>query len=189
MTRIISGVARGRRLRVPSSGTRPTSDRVRESMFATIEHRLEGLAGSRVLDLYAGSGALGLEAASRGAARVVLVERDRAAAAVARANAAALDLPGVEVVVAAVEDHVRRSPEAFDVVLLDPPYDLPGAAVDGVLARLAEGWLAAGALVVVERATRGGRIAWPPRITGLRERTYGDTTLWYGQRAAEGEDP
>ncbi len=188
MPRIVAGLARGRKLRVPATGTRPTSDRVRESMFATIEHQVGGLRGRRVLDLYAGSGALGLEAASRGASRTVLVERDRAAAAVARANAAELALPGVQVVVSGVLEHLARPAEPFDLVLLDPPYALGAERLEGVLAALSRGWLAEDAVVVVERPGRAGEFAWPARIVPVQERTYGSTRLWYGQRAADGED-
>lgn len=189
MTRIIAGAARGRRIRVPADGTRPTSDRVRESLFASLEHLLGGFTGTSVLDLYAGSGALGLEAFSRGASRVVLVERDRAAGAVARANIAVVGGRGVQLSVLPVAEFLSRPPERFDLVLLDPPYALSAAELERVLARLADGWLGAGAVVVVERASRGGEFSWPARIVPVRERTYGSTTLWYGQRATEGEDP
>lgn len=189
MTRIIAGAARGRRLRVPSDGTRPTTDRVREALFGRLDHLLGGFAGARVLDLFAGSGALGLEAASRGAAAVVLVERDRRAAAVARANADTVGLPGVEVVAVTVAGYLAGPPAPFDLVLADPPYAVTGAEVEALLARLAQGWLAEEAIVVVERPTRGGPVTWPPGIVALRHSAYGETTLWYGQCAPEGEDP
>src|ERR671933_2420185 len=96
VTRIVAGAAGGRRLRVPRGATRPTSDRVREALFSRLEHEVD-LDGARVLDLYAGSGALGLEAASRGAAAALLVDSAPAAAAACRANAADLALPGVAV--------------------------------------------------------------------------------------------
>lgn len=181
MTRIIAGVARGRRLRVPKGETRPTTDRVRESLFGALDHLLGGFVDLRVLDLFAGSGALGLEAASRGAARVVLVERDRAAAAVARANARVVDHPGIEVVAAAVEAFLCRDPEPYDLVLADPPYALTASQVEALLELLGRGWLADDAVVVVERATRDGQFAWPPSYESLRESTYGETTLWYGR--------
>lgn len=189
MTRIIAGTARGRRLRVPPDGTRPTSDRVRESMFASVDHELGGLAGRAVLDLFAGSGALGLEAASRGASTVVLVERDRAAAAVARANVAAVGAPGVRVVVTSVESFLAGPATPVDLVLADPPYALPAAELEAMLARLAAAWLVADGLVVVERPGRDGQFAWPAPLRALREKRYGTTTLWYGRLAPEGEDP
>lgn len=189
MTRVIAGTARGRRLKVPPGVTRPTSDRVRESLFASLEHELGGLTGVRVLDLFAGSGALGLEAASRGATSVVLVERDRAAAAIARGNSAVVAADGVEVVTASVAAFLAGPPRPADLVLLDPPYAMPAPEVDGVLAQLCRGWLAPGAVVVVERAAQGGALAWPPPLRALRERTYGSTTLWYGQRECVEEEP
>jgi 16S rRNA (guanine966-N2)-methyltransferase len=189
VTRIIAGTARGRRLAVPPGGARPTTDRVRESMFASLDHMLGGFAGARVLDLFAGSGALGLEAASRGAAVVVLVERDRPSAAVARTNAETLGMTGVRVVAASVTAHLAGQPEPFDVVLADPPYATPAAEVEAVLARLTGGWLAPDAVVMVERSTRGGEFSWPPGLVALRQRAYGATTLWYGQCASDGEDP
>ena len=184
MTRIVAGTARGRRLRVPKGeATRPTTDRVREALFASLDHLLGGFAGRRVLDLFAGSGALGLEAASRGADEVVLVERDRAAAAVIRQNAATVAAPGVRVVATAVAGYLARPPEPFDLVLADPPYATAGTEVATILARLAEGWLAPGAVIVVERATRDGELDWPSEYESMRHSTYGETTLWYGRSA------
>lgn len=189
MTRIIAGSARGRRLKVPAGEARPTTDRVRESLFASLDHTLGGFAGARVLDLFAGSGALGLEAASRGASHVVLVERDRPAAAVIRQNATVVGVPGVRVVPVAVRTFLSGDPEPFDLVLADPPYVLTQADVRQFLLALTEGWLAPGAVVVVERPTRGGDLEWPAGIVALREVRYGATTLWYGRAAPEGEDP
>lgn len=189
MTRIIAGTARGRRLRVPADGTRPTADRVRESMFSALDHLLGGFAGARVLDLFAGSGALGLEAASRGAAAVVLVERDRGSVEQIRANAAQVGSPGVRVVPDAVTAFLSGPRQSFDLVLADPPYATSEAEVQAFLTSLADGWLTPDAVVVVERATRGGAFSWPTGLVALRGKTYGGTTLWYGQPAPEGEDP
>jgi len=188
VTRIIAGAARGRRLRVPAEGTRPTTDRVREALFARLDHLLGGFAGVRVLDLFAGSGALGLEAASRGAAAVVLVERDRRAAAVARANAGAVGVPGVRVVQRPVSAYLREPPRPFDLVLADPPYEVASGDVEALLGRLCRGWLAPRAVVVVERPTRGGDLRWPVGIGPLRAAVHGETTLWYGRGAPKGED-
>jgi 16S rRNA (guanine966-N2)-methyltransferase len=188
VTRIIAGTARGRRLRVPASGTRPTADRVREAMFASLDHLLGGLSGLHVLDLYAGSGALGLEAVSRGAARAVLVESDRRTAAIARQNAQVVAAGRVEVVTARVGAYLAASPVPFDLVLADPPYAVTDAQVDELVARLAAGWLAPGGVVVVERARAGPGPSWPTGLRLVREATYGGTSLWYGQRASEGED-
>lgn len=188
MSRIISGAARGRRIKVPPSGTRPTTDRVRESLFAALDHLMGGFAGARVLDLYAGSGALGLEGASRGAEIVVLVERDRRTAAIARENASVVGAAGVRVVPAPVWVFLAGEPSPFDLVLADPPYDLPAVQLEAVLERLCEGWLVEGAIVVVERASQGGGFRWPTRIAPLQNRAYGGTTLWYGRRAPDGQD-
>ncbi len=187
MTRVVAGAARGRRLAVPPGrGTRPTSDRAREGLFSTLEALRGSLAGARFLDLYAGSGAVGLEALSRGAAHVLLVESDGAAARTVRANADAVGLPGAEVRSLKVERLATAPPRvpAYDVVFLDPPYDMDDEATRVVLAALRErGWLAAGALVTVERASRGPEWAWPAGFAGERSRRYGEATLWYGRAA------
>jgi 16S rRNA (guanine966-N2)-methyltransferase len=152
---------------------------VREALFSALAAR-DALAGATVLDLYAGSGALGLEAASRGALRVDLVESDRRAAATIRANIAALDLPGLTVHACSVAAWLARpAPTAYDVVLLDPPYDLGEDALGGDLAALAGGgWLAGDALIVVERSSRSPEPTWPAGLTPGRARRYGETVLW-----------
>jgi len=186
MTRIVAGAARGRRLAVPPGGTRPTSDRAREALFSSLEAQLGTLAGVRFLDLYAGSGAVGLEAASRGAAVALLVESDRAAAAVLRGNVATLGLPAAAVRagdVRAVVGATNPDPP-YDVVFVDPPYAVAHDDVGAVLAALDDGqWLADGAVVVVERATRSGAFPWPTEFVADRSRRYGEATLWYGRRA------
>lgn len=183
MTRIISGTAGGRRLQTPTGpGTRPTTDRVREALFSRLEH-LDVLTGARVLDLYAGSGALGLEAASRGAASVLLVESHRGAATVARANAAATRLPNVRVRAETVERVLAAGPDAqdgVDLVLLDPPYDLEEENLAEVLGLLvSRRWLAGEALVVVERSARSPQPPWPPSLVTAGERRYGETRMWF----------
>ena len=190
MTRIIGGTAGGRRIRTPTGdSTRPTSDRVREALFSSLEATLGSLTGLRFLDLYAGSGAIGLEARSRGAGVVTCVEQDRRTAALIRDNVATLGFTGVEVVAASVARTLAQSPRApYDVVFADPPYPLTEVALAGDLALLAApGWLAADALVVVERSSRGPEPTWPAGITPLpgrrRMRKYGETALWYGQAA------
>jgi 16S rRNA (guanine966-N2)-methyltransferase len=177
MTRIIAGAAGGRRIAVPPAGTRPTSDRVREALFSALVAD-PGLDGAAVLDLCAGSGALGLEALSRGAAHALFVESDRRAAGVLRRNVAALALPGAAVR-AATAAAVLGAPadRAYGVVLVDPPYATPDVEVAGWLATAhAHGWLAVDAVVVVERG-RGGAFPWPPPLAAVRERRYGDTVL------------
>jgi 16S rRNA (guanine966-N2)-methyltransferase len=189
VTRIIAGAARGRRLAVPKGTvTRPTSDRAREGLFATVAAIHGPLHGARVLDLFAGSGAVGLEALSRGAARVVFVESDARVARVIRANMAVVALPGGQVVCDRVERFLRRGPgdEPVDLVVADPPYAAAGAEVTGMLAALAaRGWLKPSALVAVERATRSGAVAWPGGYIPDRSRRYGEATFWYGLAAAE----
>jgi 16S rRNA (guanine966-N2)-methyltransferase len=184
MARVIAGEAGGRRLAVPDGrDTRPTSDRAREGLFATISSIVGTLAGARVLDLYAGSGAVGLEALSRGAEHVLLVEHGARAARVIRQNIEAIGLPGAEVITGQVERVLARGPARgrYDVVFADPPYALADAAVSRVLSLLAEqGWLAPGALVIVERATRSGPPAWPDGFVPDRARRYGEATFWYG---------
>jgi 16S rRNA (guanine966-N2)-methyltransferase len=189
VTRIVAGTARGRRLAVPpGSGTRPTSDRAREGLFSSLLAMVGPLDGLRVADLYAGSGAVGLEAASRGAAHVLLVESDRRAAAVAQSNVDVVGPPSAAVRTARVEALVAAAPPggAFDVVFLDPPYATTEEEVDAVLSALVEhGWLATGAVVVAERPTRRTTLTWPDGLVGDRERSYGEGTLWYG-RAVRG---
>lgn len=171
MTRIIAGTHRGRQLAVPPGAvTRPTSDRAREGMFSSLQSLLD-LEGAAVLNLYAGSGALGLEALSRGAASATLVESDERALAVLRRNTEALALPAV-VVGLEVERFLAGTPEPYDLVLLDPPYELE---ID--LAALVP-WAAD--VVVVERRSRGPQLTWPAGLEAVRSRRYGEATLWYG---------
>ena len=181
---MIAGEAGGRRLAVPAGrDTRPTSDRAREGLFATIVSMAGSLTGARVLDLYAGSGAVGLEALSRGAGHVLLVESGARAGRVIRENVDALGLAGAEVVIDRVERVLARGPGGgpYDVVFADPPYALAGEEVSGILRALAaRGWLAAGALVIVERATRSGPVSWPEGFVPERARRYGEATFWYG---------
>ncbi len=186
MTRIIGGLAGGRRLQTHRGlTTRPTSDRVREALFSSIESWCGSLSGLRFLDLYAGSGAVGLEAWSRGAGVVTLVEEDRRTSGLIRTNARAIGFPGADVVSATVSTTLRRSPAApYDVVFLDPPYPMSTVDVDADLRLLDHhDWLVPGAMVVVERSIRTDPPRFPDDFTGRRERRYGETTLWYGHAA------
>ncbi|WP_122261486.1 16S rRNA (guanine(966)-N(2))-methyltransferase RsmD [Ornithinimicrobium cerasi] len=181
MTRIIAGRAGGRTIAVPrGSETRPTTDRVREALFSRVE-ALTDLGGVRVLDLYAGSGALGLEAVSRGAQHLLAVEKHRPTAALVTRNARELGMAdAVEVRAAAVDRVLRHGPAGpgYDLALLDPPYPLAEDDLAAVLALLVTaGWLAPDALVVVERSTRSPQPTWPPGLTHLRTRAYGETAL------------
>lgn len=182
MTRVISGVAGGRRLKVPRTGVRPTGDRAREALFNSLGSLLE-LRGATVLDLYAGSGALGLEALSRGAASAVFVESSAGVLPVLKANLEAVGLPGGRVVAGSVHTVVHGPPPArFDLVLADPPYATPDEEVIGVLQALSSGgWCAPDAIVVVERASRDPLFDWPTPLAGLRDRRYGEALLRYGR--------
>lgn len=187
MTRIIAGAARGARLDVPGAGTRPTSDRVRESLFGALES-MDAIEGARVLDLYAGSGALGLEAWSRGAERVDLVEISRSAASIVGRNTAVVAkamgaTPAAKVHQSAVRAFLSRAQGPFDLVFTDPPYDLDDAAMTADLVALAP-LLSEDAVVVIER----GKRATPPDLGAsglslLREKTYGDTRVWWAEPA------
>lgn len=181
MTRIIGGTAKGRPLRTPpGDATRPTSDRVREALFSALESQLGSLHGLRVLDLYAGSGAVGLEAASRGAGAVTAVESDRRTAALITQNARTVGLD-VEVVAHPVARFLAGPPRApYDVVFADPPYPLGAEEVGAVLHALADGgWLAGGAAVVLERSRRSVEPDWPTSLGEARQKKYGETVLWY----------
>lgn len=192
MARIIAGTHGGRTVAVPTKGTRPTTDRVREALFARLEH-YGLLDGRHVLDLYAGSGALGLEAASRGAARVVLVEAARQAAQVCRDNVASLGLRDVvEVVPRKVEAYlqVAAAPaDRFSLAFVDPPYDLGEDELARVLDALVNHLSFYDAVVVVERSVRSPVPSLPEGLTLWETRTYGETALHLLDRAHREGDP
>ena len=183
MTRIIAGFAGSLRLAVPERGTRPTSDRVREAIFSALQAR-DALVGRRVVDLYAGSGALGLEAASRGASTVALVERNAATAQVCRDNAARVirnapgGAPEVVVIAQSVARYLTSSTDTWDVAFLDPPYELSNEDLELDLAVLAPR-LAPDAILVVERGAKSPEPIWPDGIEFDRRKVYGDTALWW----------
>jgi 16S rRNA (guanine966-N2)-methyltransferase len=182
VTRIIAGRAGSITLDVPDAGTRPTSDRVRESLFGALESA-DVLRGSAVLDLYAGSGALGLEAISRGASSADLVEKSPRAAAVVQRNADRV----AKSVARDAQIRVHRAPATaflgtargpFDVAFIDPPYDFTEEDLTETLTLLVPS-LARGALVVIERAARSPRPTLPGELGHARDRRYGDTILWW----------
>lgn len=188
MTRIVAGTARGRRLSVPPRGTRPTSDRAREALFSILENA-GVVRDCVVLDLFAGSGALGLEAASRGASRVVLVDMARSAIPVLKKNREQVPAARgrVDVVHNRAEKYLKLSgavetnagaAEKFDLVLLDPPYDLGEQELNDLLAALASGWLLPDAVVVVERDKKSPEPAWPRGWEARKPRKYGEARLW-----------
>lgn len=187
MTRIIAGSAGGRRLLAPKGErTRPTTDRTKEALFSALASWFgtlqrpawDQLGGVAVLDLFAGSGAIGLEAASRGAAPVVAVESARSAAALIGRNASQLEL-GLQVVTARVASYLEGPPRRFDLVFADPPYGFGNEEVESLLSRLTAGWLSPGALVVVERSARDDPFGWPQEFADTWSRRYGETTLYY----------
>ena len=183
MTRNTGGTAGGRRLATPRGArTWPTSDRVREALFSAIESWCGSLQGLRFLDLYAGSGAVGLEAWSRGAGIVTMVEQDKKTAALITTNASAIGFPRANVVATAVSTALAKPPTApYDIVFLDPPYPLTEEALAADLAALVDNeWLVPGALVVVERGSRSPEPTWGRGFEDVRSKKYGETTLWYG---------
>lgn len=198
MSRIVAGSRRGRRLETPSGeSTRPTTDRVREALFSALaswagtvaEAPADALAGLAFLDLYAGSGAIGLEAASRGAEPVLLVESDARTAALARRNVATLALT-VGVRATTVEALARATAsQAYDVVFVDPPYALAADRLDAVVADLvAHGWLAPDGLLVLERSSRSTAPRWPDAVVDTWERAYGETVLHFAQLGTAEDD-
>jgi 16S rRNA (guanine966-N2)-methyltransferase len=190
VSRIIAGSRGGQRIVMPTGDrARPTTDRVREALFsaiaawagtaaAPVEKSLDGLA---LCDLYAGSGAVGLEAASRGARRVLLVERDPRTAQLSKRNAEGLRMT-VEIVVSPVEQVLRKSPaQPFDVVFADPPYELDSSTVSAQIERLVgNAWVGDGSLVVLERSRRSPKLVWPAVVTKRWTRAYGETILAFG---------
>ncbi|OLT54797.1 16S rRNA (guanine(966)-N(2))-methyltransferase RsmD [Corynebacterium sp. CNJ-954] len=187
MTRIISGTARGRKLRVPADVTRPTADRAREGLFSSLQVRF-GFEGEVVLDLFAGSGALGLEAGSRGAAEVTLVDDNHRACETIRSNAAVVGHPNVHVVESKASSFLTTAPHnRFTMVLADPPYELADEAVDEMVVALVP-TLMKDAVVVVERHVDSAEVTWPDGFEKtnqkLKKRTYGiarmDMAIWRG---------
>jgi 16S rRNA (guanine966-N2)-methyltransferase len=190
MTRIIGGDFRGRSIKVPDAETRPTSSRVREAIFSSVEHAVSGLDDLRVLDLFSGSGAFGIEAISRGAAEAVLIEKDLRAADTLHTNVANFGIKKARVVIAdAFSDVAQKSGRGtFDVVFIDPPYSFEDQDVDALIANLVKNdWLNEYAVIVVERGSRS-QVQWPESVEELRKKVYGDTSIWYGQYLTN-EDP
>ena len=178
MTRIVGGVAGGRRLAVPAGReVRPTSERVREALASALEARLGGLQGRTVLDLFAGTGAVGLELLSRGAGGVTLVESSPAVRRVLEANVAALGLAGATVVGKRAELVLQEPGTCWDIAFLDPPYALDVQPILDAAAAHTR------LLLVIERASRSTDPQWPVGFEELHHRRYGDSTLWYGFRS------
>jgi 16S rRNA (guanine966-N2)-methyltransferase len=176
--RVIAGSAKGVRLAPVPAGVRPVSDRAREGLFSSIA---TDVAGARVLDLFAGTGALGIEALSRGAERAVFVERNRGALRALRENLERTRMGSrAEVVAADVTRFVtgkRNSEPAFGLVLADPPYEGDAERVNGVLRALADGWLEAGAAVVLTRRSGSSMPVIPVHWLLAKRLEYGDTAV------------
>ena len=194
VTRIISGAAGSLTLEVPKSGTRPTSDRVREAIFSSLE-AMDALDGARVLDLYAGSGALGLEAASRGASAVVLVENDAKAAMICRRNAkkvqsaiepspSSQNRPLVEVAKSSVKSYLSTESRDWDIIFADPPYELSEVELGEAL-NLAVRHAAEDSILIVERSSRSPEPTWPDGMSEIREKRYGETVVWQAVKTSE----
>ena len=177
--RVIAGTARGRRLRgPPGDDTRPMMDRVKEALFSSLGPRI---VEARVLDLYAGSGSLGIEALSRGASSATFVERGRGALRALRANLEAVGLDG-RVVAADVGEYLSGTNDEFDLVFVDPPYRLSLALLTEVLAAVAARLGNGGVMVVHRRAGEAAPDA-PARTSLADDRRYGDTQLWIYRRS------
>lgn len=181
MTRIISGIAKGRTLKVPQSGTRPTSDRVREAVFTSLFSRLGNFGNLKVLDLFAGSGAFAFEAISRGATTATLVEKHGQSVNIIKENAKTLGFK-VDVKTADVKAFLKQvSSSKFDLVYIDPPYEFPNSDVEEILELLIQnGYLEDTAVIVVERSSRGQQFTWPTGYEQVQERIYGETTVKTG---------
>lgn len=184
--RIISGSAKGRNLTPPAGVTRPTSDRTREGIFSALESEIGSCAGISFLDLYGGTGAVGLEALSRGAKDVVVVEKDAKAATVCKENyeliksATTGDFSVIKMSVDGYLDIDRAADYRFDVIYLDPPYDFPNTTIEKVLTKISSiGILKAGAVVIVERSSRTQPFHWPEALSALKERKYGEGTVYF----------
>jgi 16S rRNA (guanine966-N2)-methyltransferase len=186
MTRIIGGVAGSLRLLTPSSATRPTSDRVREALFSSLEAK-DVVAGARVLDGFAGSGALGLEAASRGATHVTFVENAAGAHTVIRANISALKSslthqPELTVVPKTMAAFLTaHKGDAFDLVFLDPPYELDTPSIESLVVTLLP-HVMQGGRVVLERSTRSAPVLWPEGFQEDESKKYGETVLYFATK-------
>lgn len=199
MTRIVAGALGGQTLKsVPGDATRPTTDRVKEALFSRLES-YEAIQGARVLDLFAGSGSLGAEAASRGARSVLLVELAPKAAAVCQANAGIVNKGLKSEVVLVRKGNVDTVLDSFapvpggsqgrswDLVFMDPPYPLTDEELAGTLQRLSV-LLEQGATVVVERSARSAEPQWPAAMTRFAEKKYGETRLWFAEPVELGTD-
>lgn len=188
MSRIIAGTAGGRKIATPpGDATRPTTDRVREALFSSLESQLGGWDDVAFLDVFAGSGAVGLEALSRGAAHATFIERNRRTGDVIKRNINTVGAVDATVVVGSARQAIEDVSRQFHVVFLDPPYDYADDDLATVLATVVQREsIADDGLLIVERASRSGEPAWPDGVERIRTKKYGETTLWYGRRRRSG---
>ena len=185
--RIIAGMAKGRTLKSPESGVRPTSDRAREALFSTLESEFGSISDLNFLDLFAGSGAVSAEALSRGAAYVEAVDKDEKAISVARSNHDLLrNIPGIgksNIVTMPIKKYLQqRANKEFDIVFLDPPYETSASEIIEACNLLIEnGYLKKGSVLAIERDSKSKPIAWPKELVPLKERKYGAATIYYAE--------
>ncbi|MEY4558826.1 MAG: rRNA ((966)-N(2))-methyltransferase RsmD [Actinomycetota bacterium] len=183
MTRIIAGAIGSLQLKPAAKATRPTSDRVKESLFAKLD-AMGVIEGAKVLDLFAGTGALGLESASRGAVSVDLVERDRVAFGLLEQNVksslSSFEKQGISTKIQAhnrdAQRYIKSSAARFDLVFVDPPYDFPNSELEHLLGSIAER-LSEEGLVIVERSSRSAQLDFEA-LELQSTKTYGDTAVW-----------
>mgnify|MGYP006286311133 FL=1 len=184
--RIIAGVAKGRNLSTVAGATRPTSDRAREALFSTLLSEFGEFENLKFLDLFAGSAAVGLEALSRGAALVHVVEKDEDAVKTIRANQEIVEKSKPEgkfhLYAMSAQKFLTNPMQQYDIIFMDPPYDFGDQGVQELLNLILEKEVVrSGAVVVIERATKGSNIKWPAPLRELRTKEYGVATLYYGE--------
>ena len=187
--RIIAGVAKGRTLSTVSGATRPTSDRAREGLFSSLTSEFGDFLGLHVLDLFAGSGAVGFEALSRGATLVHGVEKESDAIKTITTNSEIVAKAGPTGKFHLYSMSVQRfvsdpAHDQYHLVYIDPPYDLPSSQLEEILRLLAQGnFLKSDAFIAVERRAKGGKFTWPESYEPVRERNYGQATIYYANAA------
>ena len=186
--RIIAGISKGKNLYSPPDTTRPTSDRAREGLFSTLESEFGSIQNLTFLDLYSGSGAVGVEALSRGAVKVLSVEKHSATANIAEKNFELVKgAPGsYEVLVQDVKKYLNNTSEIkFDIIYIDPPYDLPNSEVEKLLRKIiSNDYLNGNGIIAVERETKSKEFIWPSPLVGTKVRAYGQGSIYYGGYSA-----
>lgn len=183
--RIIAGVAKGRTLAAVADATRPTSDRAREGLFSSLASEFGSFEGLHVLDLFGGTGAIGLESLSRGATLVHVVEKDEAAQRTIDTNFELIKKSNpsgkFQLFGMSAERFLKDAPKVkYHLVYIDPPYDFSNQAVEDILSALHDyEFLSSDAFIAVERTARGDQFIWPDAFSPARERNYGQATIYY----------